>query len=137
ISLRLARQDEGTLKMLEFFTKYWVENRDILLDGQFTSAKPLSNYPYLSSSKGKKCIIGLYEDVPLHLGANFEEIDILNGKMSQTVILFGEGLGEWQASIVDIFGEEVNRKSLHFPSGLERIECPPNGIIQLTKKKDS
>ncbi|MEL6194293.1 MAG: glycoside hydrolase family 36 protein [Bacteroidota bacterium] len=137
ISLRLARQDEDTLNMLEFFTKYWVENRDILLDGQFTAAKPLSNYPYLSSSKGEKCIIGLYEDVPLHLGGSFEEIDILNGKMSQTVILFGEGLGEWQVSIVDIFGEEINNQSLHFSSGLERIECPPNGIIQLTKKKDS
>ncbi|MEM6767728.1 MAG: glycoside hydrolase family 36 protein [Bacteroidota bacterium] len=136
VSLRLSRQDKDTLSMLEFFTKYWLENRNILLDGQFTAAKPLSNYPYLSAAGSDKIIFGLYEDIPLQLPTGCSQIDIINGKMSEAIILMAEESSAWTAEVVNIFGEMVDKHTLAFQNSLENVICPPNGIIRLTNKKD-
>jgi len=77
ISIHLRHANPEQLKMIEFYMRYWTENRDILLDGEFTPHGPLMNYPYLESHDDTKSIVGLYENMPYTLSEH-KEIDIIN-----------------------------------------------------------
>jgi len=48
ISVRLAEIPASHLEMVRFYTDYWIENRELLIDGEFTALRPLANYPVLS-----------------------------------------------------------------------------------------
>ncbi len=133
LSVRLAELPEVHIKMIKFYTKYWNENRDLLLGGQFVASKPLSNYPILNSSAGDKKIIGVYEDCVIKLPSEFLEIDIINGKLTCELVLSFEKEENWQATTYNCIGEIVDDYCICNAKELELIKVSPNGLVKLRK----
>ena len=47
--------------------KYWRENSDVLLKGEFIPSNPTANYPVIRGETENKTIIALYNDVIVKL----------------------------------------------------------------------
>lgn len=134
LSVRVKDRSDNELAMIKFYTMYWSENRDVLLGGNFEASKPMSNYAILKASIKDKIICGVYEDVVLDFETQYDTIHIVNGKMSDTIILKVEGSKtSWKRKVVDCMGNSVLEDTLTIASTLYHMECPPNGMIYLTK----
>ncbi len=135
LSIRLSERREDEIKMIRFYTDYWIQHKDILLEGRFTAFKPLANYPYLSASHSDTLIIGLYEDVVLPVEvADHHKIHLINGKTTASVVCsFSQALTDWNVTIVNCMGEEIEQSKVSFHSGVHEIKCPLNGIIFFVK----
>ncbi len=135
VSVRLNQRSAVEIKMIQFFTNYWNENKDVLLKGTFSAFRPLSNYPYLCSETKAKSIYGLYDDFVLPVSLDADCIDIINGKMTSAIAIDFKGLpSEWDCEIVDCKGSPVNKSTLTLDNALTQLSCPSNGIIFLRKK---
>ncbi len=133
ISVMLSERTKEEQKMVSFFNQYWTDNRDILLHGKFSAYKPLANYPILKSEKEHKSIYGLYDDVHITL-ANSNEIDIINGKMTEDILLDIKNVsGKWKIKVVNCMGEVQSESSITLDENLIKLQCPCNGIIMLNK----
>ncbi len=134
LSVRINERSEEERAMIKFFTNYWNENKDILLDGNFTAYKPLSNYPYLSAQTADTTIYGIYEDIVLPVSLSVPSIHIINGKMSKTLALLLDGeKSAWSCEILNCKGELVSKTDLTLSASLHQLECPANGIVFLRK----
>jgi len=136
LSVRLADRSEEEIKMIRHFTQYWLENKDVLLDGMFTPHKPLANYPILQSESDDKLIVAVYEDMVLPIELDFDNIHIINGKLSQDIVIkILEGpTHPWDIRIVNHLGEEVQDEQVTLVRPFHHFSCPSNGIIYLSKK---
>ncbi len=134
ISVRLADIPADHKKMVTFYTDYWINNRDVLLDGEFVAHSPMLNYPVLEGRTDDKWIIGLYDDRVVTLGpeAAGKEIDIVNGKPGTAVVLrCAEGMGDYSADVVDATGERNSSGVVSLEPGLHEFTVPVSGILEL------
>ncbi len=135
LSIRLADRSPEEIEMIRFYTKYWRDNKDVLLDGNFKAYKPLANYPYLSASKNGTTIYGLYEDVVLPLPIEGKSIHIINGKTTDSVVVRFEGSSsKWKKKVQNCMGEIRENEEITLSPGLREFTCPPNGLIILNSE---
>jgi len=135
LSVRISERTEDEVAMIKFYTQYWIENKNVLLHGDFKAHKPLANYPYLRATGGGKGIYGLYDDVVLPIDSSHDSIHIINGKMSSQVAAQFSGSNQnWEKTVYDCMGSIKSKESLTVDSKLQSLDCPANGIIILTKK---
>ena len=76
--------------MIEFFTRYWTANKDILLSQNFHPKSPSENYPVLYAEHADKKIIGVYSDHIIRIKGNEKSVDIINAKRSSDVVILIE-----------------------------------------------
>ena len=134
ISVKLKNIPEDHLKMVQFYTNYWNENKNVITTGDFVPSRPLANYATKRVSKDNKVIIGVYDDHVTQLDENFETIDIINAKLSTSIIIKSTAnSGFYQCEIFDCTGNLVNQKTVHLDKGIIEIEVPACGLIKLTK----
>ncbi len=134
LSVLLEERSEREIDMIRFFTSYWRENKSTLMDGQFTAFKPMSNYPMLRAVDSHKTIIGVYEDVVVSLQGGSTAIDIINGKMSQDIVIdCQEDLGRWSYQLKNCMGHIVEKNEINLNKQLHKLRSTANGIIFLTK----
>jgi len=135
LSVRVTERTAEEVAMIKFYTEYWTKHKHILLGGNFNAYKPLSNYPYLSATNESTTIYGIYEDVLLPINTTQNEIHIINGKMSSTVAIQSSSKNEtWERIIYDCKGDINVKDTFTLDNTFQTIECPPNGIITLSKK---
>lgn len=133
ISVRLAERSEEEKKMIQFYTYYWNENKDTLLEGEFTAYKPLSNYPILKSKSSDLTIFGIYDDLVLDIDMTNNEIHIINGKLSSSVIIKSEDPpSNWSATVYNHVGDQIRTEEIILKS-IQEVDCPPNGMIKLLR----
>jgi alpha-galactosidase len=133
MSVHLRNISDDHLQMVQFYTDYWTANQHILLDGTFKAFKPLSNYPILSSSIGDHTIVGVYEDEVVRL-PNDKTIDILNGKMSDSIIIRNANdHQDYNLIIWDCKGEQQKQQIITLKEGIQEIIVPPSGMLRLQK----
>ena len=120
-------------KMISFYTNYWLENRAVLLDGEFHPFAPLNNYPMLEGTSDTKKITTLYADLVVDLPLEkFEEIDILNAKRSSRIVVATTGNARsFELVIRDCLGGVAQKKTLELDEGTHSFEVPPSGLISL------
>ena len=136
LSVRLNTLPKHHLQMIEFYTNYCVKNRSILLHGDFVPYAPLSNYPILSASDEENVIFGVYEDHLVYVDSGFEKIDLVNGKLSEQIVFeLDYDLGKCKVVIYDCMGYVDYKEKIKFKAGIHSLEVPPNGIIQIRKRK--
>lgn len=134
LSVRIANRSAMEIAMIKFYTTYWKANKHILLAGNFSAHKPLSNYSYLKSELDDKLILGLYDDVLLPLNLDYNEIHIINGKLSKNVVLDLSGTErKWKRRIVNCVGDTLIEDIVTLPPAPYHMEAPANGIIFLTR----
>ena len=136
LSVRMAEISSDHKQMITFYTRYWLENRAILLDGEFIPYSPLSNYPILSAYLDNKIIFGVYENAVVEIDPDFDQIDIINGKLHEQVAFECMGsLGTCQVRIFDCQGNLDWESKENFEEGIHALEVPASGLIQLEKIK--
>lgn len=134
LSVRLVQRRKEEIEVIEFYTRYWRDQKEVLLAGNFRAFKPLANYPYLSSSKNEQVIYGLYDDVILPVDLSFSIIHLVNGKMTRSIVCRFTGPSqEWTLRTVDCRGREQRTEQVEIKPGLLELDCPPNGIVFLTR----
>lgn len=133
ISVMLTEAPEDHLRMVNFYTKYWIENSEVLLSQQFYPKSPLENYPVLWAKKQQKTIVGLYADNFLHLDKDAVELDILNTKLSTSIVIISEQKTVYAYGIHNCIGELVQQGEMDFNIGSNLITVPACGLLQLRK----
>lgn len=132
ISIRLADIPEDHFKMLSFYMDYWLENRAILLDGDFLPSAPLANYPCLSAQSEGKTITAIYNDYVIPFESGFDKaFDIINAKSSTRVIVDVKGKNQsYNYVIYNCKGDKVDQGSIDFTSGdVFAFDVPASGLI--------
>ncbi len=121
--------------MVRFMTKYWIENREILLDGEFAALYPESSYPILIARGKNKVIAGVYDNCVLDLEqASFKNLDIINAKQTNyTAVKSGKNF-DATIKIVNCMGEVVRSGKINIKKGVNQIDAPLSGIISLGRK---
>lgn len=134
LSVKLGDTTDEYKFMISFYTHYWKDNRDILLDGSFVAYNPMANYPCLRAVHNDKAIYGIYEQMINVVDGTYKFIDVVNGKLSDYVVVDMEGeISNWKIKVYDCKGNLVNDQILEAVLGLQRIEVPSNGLIQMEK----
>ncbi|MEX0300521.1 MAG: glycoside hydrolase family 36 protein [Kordiimonas sp.] len=135
VSVKLGAVPEDHFKMIQYYTKYWAENRDVLLDGDFSTYGIWEKYPLVSAIKNSKRIVALYNDQVIRIGdTDLKELDLINGKKSQKIVAdVVRDLGGYDLVVKDCFGQEVSRRSVQLNSGLHSFDVPVSGIVQLVR----
>lgn len=131
MSVHLRNISKEHYSMVHFYTKYWNENKEVLLDGHFTPVNPLANYPILKTEKDGQVIIGVYDDVIVNCTPQ-KRIDLLNGKTSENIVLRNNGKEtNYQITIWNCKGEKVKEEALVLASGLTDLKIPVSGMATL------
>lgn len=137
ISVKLEDLPETHSKMVGFYTNYWNKNSNIITTGHFVPLKPLANYPINQVSNNEKTIIGIFDDFIAEVDSKFETIDVINGKLTPSVIIKSNlDIGNYHATIFNCRGEIVNQEEIQLKKGVLEIETPACGLIQLTLIKN-
>lgn len=122
------------LEMIRFYTRYWRYRSDVLLNGEFIAMRPLSNYPMLQSTLDQVSIIGLYEDLVVPLGQKFKEIDVLNAKMTNQIVLDTfQDIGHFEYTILDCMGITVSSGLTEIKRGCNSWQVPVGGMVTFTE----
>ena len=87
VSVMLKDATEAQLEMIAFYTKYWNENQDTLMNGYFVPSKPLANYPTQRVTKEGHTIIGVYEEMVTILDESDPHIHIHNGQLANQIVI--------------------------------------------------
>jgi len=134
LSIMLRDAPSAHVKMVEFYTSYWNENADTLLNGYFLPSKPLANYPTQRVTKNGTTIIGVYEELVTTLENDDDHIHIHNAQMAhQIVIRNTKNLGSYSCKVYDCQGNQITDTNLEFEKGLIEILMPPCGILIASK----
>ena len=133
MSVHLRNLSPSHFNMVKFYTAYWKENVDVLLNGNFSPVNPLANYPVLKSEKDGHAIIGIYDDVITNFNGE-SRIDLLNAKTSKNIAIrnIGKG-GEYQMTTWNCEGVKLTEGTVTIPKGLIDLEVPQAGMIQIRK----
>ena len=136
ISVELNKLPKAHIEMIKFYTQYWNKNRTIITKGNFIPYKPLANYPIQQVSLNSETIIGVYDDYVLTIEEQFKTIDIVNGKLSTTIIIKAQNnWGTYNSHIFDCRGKLLKEeKEFDLNKGVQEIIVPPCGLIKLTQK---
>jgi len=132
VSVVLKEAPQAHLLMIGFYMKYWRENADVFLDGEFLPSSPLSNYPILKVNKGNKLIIGIYEEQHVLIDYTYKEIDILNAKISNIIVLVPcEQICSYSYEVLDCQGKLISTNVLDFGKGVIVLNLPSCGILKM------
>lgn len=138
LSVRIDEIPAEHVKMIKFWTKYWLENQKILLDGQFTPYKPTANYPYITARNDTAQITAIYEDMvlPVEWREGYKKIDIINAKISGSVIIkLPEKIGRVKIQVFDCMGNLIQDDKQRIASKVYSLDVPPSGLLRIQEKK--
>ena len=133
LSVRLKEIPASHLNMVRFYTRFWLDNRDIFLDGKFEAFHPEMNYPLLQGTSGSRMIAALYADVPVTFKTELSRLTIVNARNNDKVWVDVKAAAKYNLKIVDCEGKTREEKELHLAGGLNSFKVPPSGIIILSK----
>ncbi|MGD1946411.1 MAG: glycoside hydrolase family 36 protein [Croceivirga sp.] len=131
ISVMLSEIPASHLRMISFFTRYWSENKDILLSEAFYPKSPSENYPVLYAQKGGRKIIGLYSDHFISVQGNEKSVDIINSRCSPNVVVLAENPAEFKGVVFNCCGEIVQEFNGALKEGCNLLTLPNSGILKM------
>ncbi len=138
VSVRLREIPADHREMLTFWTRYWTDNRPVLLDGALEPLFPAQNYPVVIGRSASKQIIGLYGDgvAPLDGKTARPAIDVVNGTGGGQVVLLVTGSaapGSYRYLVRDCRGRTVSQGQLQLTLGAHALPVPPSGLLSLER----
>ncbi|MDY8134180.1 glycoside hydrolase family 36 protein [Aquimarina sp. 2201CG5-10] len=135
VSVRLGDVPKEHFKMIQFYTNYWLENRDVLLEGQFYPHNPQQNYPLIEGENSQKKITAVYDDRIVNFDMNTGiKQDIVNAKLTTRIVIDVKGESKkYSYTIYDCLGNLKKTKEIQLNKGVTSFEVPPSGIIKFNK----
>ncbi|MEL7339317.1 MAG: glycoside hydrolase family 36 protein, partial [Bacteroidota bacterium] len=137
LSIHLRNTDPAFLQMVRYFTEYWTEHRDILLDGDFLPCSPLANYPILQSTRDGHRIVGLYENMIVNQAlGDLQVLNVFNASQQDLLVLRLEAEPlQWKISTYDCKGQLLSSLKQHLHIGLHEFSVPQGGRLSLSRSK--
>ncbi|MEX0287735.1 MAG: glycoside hydrolase family 36 protein [Flavobacteriaceae bacterium] len=134
MSMMLNEARESHLQMIRFYTKYWNEHSDILMNGSFTPFRPLANYPLKKVEHGNTSIIGVYDNYTILLSKSKEQIHIINSKLGNNVIVdCSTDMGRYHAHVQDCTGKTIFEGPIDLIKGIQKLDVPPCGLVRFKR----
>jgi len=134
LSIFLTTAKKEHIKMIEFYTRYWNCNSDVLLNGEFLPSKPLANYPTQSVSKDNTLIVGVYEELVTTLDSAHNTIHLHNGQLTNNLVIRNAtDWGTYACEVFDCKGTTISNADIDFAKGLLELRIPPCGILVAKK----
>jgi len=136
VSVRLRDIPTDHLEMIRFYTKYWIRNRPVLIDGEFEPRQPLLNYPLVEARSAAKRIVALYGElvVPVRRADDVAQIDIINATSADRVVVAADSdLGFYRVTVFDTRGREVEADLVQLDQGVHSFAVPRSGLIALER----
>ncbi|PTR01517.1 alpha-galactosidase [Mucilaginibacter yixingensis] len=133
LSVRLNDIPASQLHMVRFYTRYWLDNRQVLLNGKFRAAGPAQNYPILSSELGDKLIASIYSNQSKPLQLHKNQVDLINAKTTAGILLQVDAEAHYKAEVYDCEGRRLRKTQLALKPGIVKVQVPPSGMICLRK----
>ncbi len=129
LSVRLAEIPEKHLDMIRNWFDYWNSNQHILLDGEFIPSNPCANYPQLTAIKDKHQISTLFDDMVVEVKNDLEQLDVINAKASNRIVISVENGISGNILITDCMGNTILNKDHKLLKGLNEFAVPPSGMF--------
>ncbi|WP_400070877.1 glycoside hydrolase family 36 protein [Zobellia russellii] len=134
LSIMLSETPKEYVNMIGFYTKYWNENADVLMNGNFLPSKPLANYPTKRVSKDGHAIIGVYDAWVVEFNEEYKSMDILNGQIADHIVIRStKDSGAYRCKIYDCQGNLIREDNVVFSKGVLEVQVPACGIIRTEK----
>ncbi len=134
LSIMLSETPKEYVNMIGFYTKYWNENADVLMNGNFLPSKPLANYPTKRVSKDGHAIIGVYDAWVVEFNEEYKSMDILNGQIADHIVIRStKDWGAYRCKIYDCQGNLIREDNVVFSKGVLEVQVPACGIIRTEK----
>ena len=131
ISVFLNRIPESHQRVLRFWMRYWNENRDVLLDGDFYADEPEHLYTQVKSVKNGKIIAAAHGNPMLTVDGE-QEIDFINNMGGDILLIRAKKtVGEKLYRILDCEGNERESGKVDLTEGCHSFKIPPCGILQI------
>lgn len=131
VSVLLDKLPEAHHKMVEFYLKFWRENRDVLLDGELKPFAPELAYPLVKAETQDKLLAVAYADCCLEFEAGeARKILLVNASGRPRLIAdFASDLGAREYRVYNCMGEAVESGSLDLKAGVQALKIPESGIM--------
>jgi alpha-galactosidase len=135
LSVRLAELPKKHFEMVTYYTKYWKENKDILLNGTFQPSGIISRYPLISSHKSGKQIVTLYDELVAEVATkDINVLDVVNAKKSTDVIVkLDQSWQKIKIKVTDSTGQIIREEIVSNKNNLISITTPISGLVSMTK----
>lgn len=131
ISVFLDKIPEGQRKALKFWLTYWNENREILLDGDFSAEEPEHLYTQVRASKNGKLIAVAHGNPVLEID-DAGKIDFINNMGGDNLLIRAKKrFGEKQYRILDCMGNEIDSGKVNLTVGIHEFKIPKCGMLRL------
>lgn len=131
ISVMLDRIPESHRKMLKFWLTYWNENRDLLLNGDFSAKSPEHLYTQIKATRNGHTVAVAHADSTLKTEER-ERIDFINATGEELLVIRAlNPLGETRYRILNCMGEETEKGTVDLDMGLHGFNVPQCGMLQL------
>ena len=127
ISVRLDEIKAEHYDVLKFWLSFWMENREVLLDGELKIYNPEANYSMAESELDSKKICVCYSRNIVE--ASCDDFIVVNGTGENFIAL--KANGDFQYTILDCKGVCVNSGKQHIKD-VEIFDVPQSGVLQLT-----
>jgi len=129
ISVRLADIPKSHVDMIQRYLDFWLEHRDVLLDGKIMPHHPQHSFPVVVAENDKKLAAAAYADgfIPLPEVGN-KKVLLINGSYEKRIVIdLSDNLGDVQLKIWSCTGEEVLSETRNLTAGVHSIPVPPAG----------
>ncbi|MFC1659995.1 glycoside hydrolase family 36 protein [Gemmatimonadota bacterium] len=135
LSVKLTQYPDDHKEMVAFWTRYWKQNRGILMRGAFIPSSPGHVYPVLMAHRDGRAIAGVYSDAVVRLPEGvFEAVDLVNAKGTESLVLeLPRPLGDVEVVVFDTRGREVGRYARTLEAGAHAFRAPPSGLVEIRR----
>ncbi len=131
ISVKIEEQSEKQYKTLKFYMDFYTRHRAELIDGSLIPLNPQANYSIVIGEKDNAAVAVCYSNNYISLGG-YEKLAIVNGTEEGTIILDSAvNSYDKNATIYDCMGNIVQNKKITIDKGINVLEIPPCGIIEM------
>ena len=129
-SMRLDKLSKEHMEVTKFWTSFWIDNRDVLLQGKLMPASPEAMYPVVVAENDDKRIIALYDDMYIKTGVNIpKKLIIVNGAMTEEIYLVIEEDIRGKMSQYDCRGNLILCEQVDYKTGLIKLNIKKSGVI--------
>lgn len=130
VSVMLDKIPQDHQDMVRFYLSFWLNWRDVLLDGQLSVTQPHALYPVVSAKNGGRAVLAIYEPMLAKL-PEAKELAVVNATHETRVLIESPAAITRQLTVVDCRGRTVTQKSVQIPAGISTLEIPRSGIATL------
>ena len=131
ISVLLDKVPKAHQKMLNFWLGYWNDNRETLLDGDFSAENPEALYSLVKSERGGH-IIAVAHAKPILTVDGFRKLDFVNATSEEALVIrVGVDLGKRVYTVLNCMGAVVAQGEVDLSRGLHEFSVPRCGMVRL------